>query len=52
MTVTTAPLNRMLGSGIEMGIVFGMIGRRPEPLPAGLLGPVRLVFSHPGERER
>jgi hypothetical protein len=45
VTVTNALLNRMLGSGIEMGTVFRLMGQRPEPLPAGLLGPVRLVFA-------
>jgi len=47
VTVTNALLNRLLGSGMELGIVLNAFGKKPELLPSGLIGPVRLVFSSP-----
>lgn len=41
--VTNTLLNRLIGDGMELGIVLGAFGQKPEPLPSGLLGPVRLV---------
>jgi hypothetical protein len=32
--------------------LLGTLGRTPDLLPAGLVGPVRLVFARPGERRR
>jgi hypothetical protein len=48
VTVTNALLNRLLGSGMPLGRVLGTFGRTPDPLPAGLLGPVRLELVAPG----
>ncbi len=36
-------LRILIGAGMELGIVLGKFGEKPEPLPSGLMGPVRLV---------
>jgi hypothetical protein len=51
VTVTNPLLNRLIGSGMTLGLVFGgAFGRAPDPLPAGLLGPVRLVVESTAPR--
>ncbi len=44
ITVTNPPLNRMIGAGARLGMLFAeAYARPPSRLPAGLLGPVRLL---------
>lgn len=44
ITVTNPPLNRMIGAGMRLGMLFAEgYARPPARLPAGLLGPVRLL---------
>ena len=46
VTVTNPPLNRMIGAGARLGMLFvEAYARAPSRLPAGLLGPVRLLIG-------
>ncbi len=45
VTVTNPPLNRLIGAGVRLGMLFAeAYARPPSRLPAGLLGPVRLLI--------
>ena len=46
VTITNPLLNRLIGSGMTLGLVFGgAFGRAPDLLPAGLLGPVHVTVE-------
>jgi hypothetical protein len=46
VAVTNPLLNRMIGAGRQLGVLFATsYSRPPSRLPAGLLGPVQLVFT-------
>ncbi|MFN0182076.1 MAG: glycosyl hydrolase [Gemmatimonadales bacterium] len=48
VTVTNPPLNRMIGAGAPLGMLFAeAFARPPTRLPAGLMGPVRLLVRRP-----
>jgi len=46
VTVTNPPLNRLIGSGMRLGVLFAeSYSRPPTRIPAGLLGPIRLLIT-------